>query len=272
MSSGIRATVSFETPVGCPIAAFSRRTETTIDQLSTTVTQPSHDQSTTEFLAKTNVSVASLVDEHHESKRSEHHESEPRRHHDTGEGDNGRNAEDGVPTQQPQSDTAAANDPLATESVFGPVFSYGETNLYRWVRDEDRENPCPCVCLGSFGCPVHRYTVDAGTVTLVFHATDFEQLQAIMNDFRDRFPNVNVKRLLQPPLEGTPEERVFVNRGKLTDRQQEVLETAYQMGYFERPKGANATEVAAELDITQSTFTEHLGAAQRKIFADVLGQ
>ncbi|ELY91892.1 bacterio-opsin activator HTH domain-containing protein [Natrialba hulunbeirensis JCM 10989] len=263
MSSGIRATVSFETPVGCPIAAFSRRTETTIDQLSTTVTQPSDDQSTTEFLAKTDVSVATLVDEHHEPERSGHH--------DTGENTADGNADAGVSTQQSQSATPA-DTPLATESVFGPVFSYGETNLYRWVRDEDRNNPCPCVCLGSFGCPVHRYTVDEGTVTLVFHATDFEQLQTIMNEFRDRFPDVDVKRLLQPPLEGTPEERVFVNRGKLTDRQQEVLETAYQMGYFERPKGANATEVAAELEITQSTATEHLSAAQRKIFGDVLGQ
>ncbi|OIB59071.1 helix-turn-helix domain-containing protein [Natrialba sp. SSL1] len=279
MSSGIRATVSFETPVGCPIAAFSRRTETTIDQLSTTATQPADDQSTTEFLAKTNVSVAALVDEHHQSERSGHHGSErsgphaPEQsgHRETDEDNTDGNATTDVDTQQSQS-TTPADDPLATESVFGPVFSYGETNLYRWVRNEDRNNPCPCVCLGSFGCPVHRYTVDDGTVTLVFHATDFEQLQTIMNEFRDRFPNVNVKRLLQPPLEGTPEERVFVNRGKLTDRQEEVLETAYQMGYFERPKGANATEVAAELEITQSTATEHLSAAQRKIFGDVLGQ
>ncbi|ADD07449.1 HTH-10 family transcription regulator (plasmid) [Natrialba magadii ATCC 43099] len=267
MSSGIRATVSFETPVGCPIAAFSRRTETTIDQLSTSVTQPMADKSTTEFLAKTDVSVASLVEECDDAAA------------ENGNGDTEATA--GKQPHAPQTDTAQTDraeqpDPLVTESVFGPVFSYGETNLYRWVRDEDQQNSCPCscpcACLGSFGCPVHRYTVDNGVVTLVFHATDFEELQTIMNEFRDRFPSVDVKRLLQPPLEGTPDERVFVNRGKLTDRQQEVLETAYRMGYFERPKGANATEVATELDITQSTVTEHLSAAQRKIFADVLGQ
>ena len=63
---------------------------------------------------------------------------------------------------------------------------------------------------------------------------------------------------------------MFVNRGKLTDRQREVLQTAYKMGYFERPKRANATEIAAELDISQSTFTEHLVTAQRKILEDVL--
>jgi len=42
------------------------------------------------------------------------------------------------------------------------------------------------------------------------------------------------------------------------------------MGYFERPKRANATEIAADLGIAQSTFTEHLMAAQRKLLRDVL--
>jgi predicted DNA binding protein len=217
MSSGIRATVSFESPEQCPIAQFAARTGTTITQLSTSVARADGDGSTTEFLADTDV-----------------------------DGD-GR--------------------------IAGPVFSYGETNLYRrshdgGVRDDDPQ--CPCECLGSFGCPIHRYVAEDGTLTLVFHATDFEQLQAVMDEFQRRFGGVSVRSLLQPPLRGTPEERVFVNRGKLTDRQYEVLQTAYEAGYFERPKGANATEVAAMLDISQSTFTEHLVAAQRKILEDVL--
>ena len=91
-----------------------------------------------------------------------------------------------------------------------------------------------------------------------------------MATLRERFPSVDVQRLLQPPLEGTPEEQVFVNRGRLTDRQREVLQIAFERGYFERPRRANATELAAELDISGSTFTEHLVAAQRKILDDVL--
>ncbi|MFU8869733.1 helix-turn-helix domain-containing protein [Natronococcus sp.] len=152
--------------------------------------------------------------------------------------------------------------------VSGPVFSYGTTNLYRCSHDGEAE--CPCECLGAYDCPVHRYRATDGDVTVVFHAADFDQLQAVMNEFRERYPGVDVQSLLQPPLSGTPEERIFVNRGKLTDRQYEVLETAYEMGYFERPKKANATEVAETLGITQSTFTEHLGAAQRKLLGDVL--
>lgn len=42
------------------------------------------------------------------------------------------------------------------------------------------------------------------------------------------------------------------------------------MGYFDHPKGANATEVADVLDITQATFAEHLSAAQRKLLSTIL--
>lgn len=148
------------------------------------------------------------------------------------------------------------------------VFEYGTATVYR-VRHGERER-CPCECLGRFGCPIHRYVAADGAVTLVFHADEFETLQLIMGELREQYPPVDVKQLLQPPLSGNPEEQVFVNRGKLTDRQHEVLATAYEMGYFERPKRANASEIAAELGIAQSTLTEHLVTAQRKLLGDIL--
>ena len=63
---------------------------------------------------------------------------------------------------------------------------------------------------------------------------------------------------------------VPVDVGRLTDRQREVLETAYGMGYFEYPRGANASEVAGELGIEPSTLAEHLAAAQSKLLAELL--
>lgn len=154
------------------------------------------------------------------------------------------------------------------DTTVEPVFSYGTADVYRL--DHCSESGCPCSCIGGFGCPIHRYTADADELTVVFHADGFEQLQEIMEQLRAQFPSVDVERLLQPPLAGDPDDREFVNRGKLTDRQLEVLQSAYNHGYFKRPKEANATELATELGITQSTFSEHLAAAQRKLFADVL--
>jgi len=52
----------------------------------------------------------------------------------------------------------------------------------------------------------------------------------------------------------------------LTDRQREVLVTAYLSGYFERPRETTAAELADRLGISSSTFAQHLRVAQRKVF------
>jgi hypothetical protein len=191
MSTGIRATVTFESPAGCPVARFSTASSAEVNSVATSVS--------------------------------------------------------------------------TADTDLEPVFSYGAADVYRVEHAGD----CPCTCLGRFECPIHRYLAAEGELTLVFHAETFDQLQSVMGELRDRFPSADVQQLLQPPLSGSPDDRRFVNRGKLTDRQLEVLRTAYREGYFERPRGANATELAEELGISQSTFTEHLVAAQQKLFADV---
>ncbi|ESP89953.1 helix-turn-helix domain-containing protein [Candidatus Halobonum tyrrellensis] len=149
-----------------------------------------------------------------------------------------------------------------------PVFSGGPTRRYRLVHDEGVT--CPCECLGSSGCPVARYTAREGSLTLVFHAADYDELREVVADLRERFPGMDIKRFVRSPGADGSRDGVFVDRGKLTPRQLEVLETAYEMGYFERPRRANATEVAAALDISASTFGEHLAAAETKLLGDVL--
>ncbi|MFB6169838.1 MAG: helix-turn-helix domain-containing protein [Haloarculaceae archaeon] len=156
----------------------------------------------------------------------------------------------------------------ATAAEMDEVFSYGEQGVYRFSRDPGVG--CPCECIEQFGCPVVDVHADDGTLGLAFHASDMEQLQTVIESFREAFPNVDIQRLLRSS--GDPDDRnlVFVDRGRLTARQHEVLETAHEMGYFDHPKGANAGEVADALDINTSTFTEHLAAAQRKILDAVL--
>lgn len=237
MAAGIRATVKFTAPDGCPIARFSKATEAVIDQTATSVAPPGETGSVTEFFAACDSD--SVPDAEVET-----------------------DAEDGA------DETDGGGDTETRDELPESIFSYGTAGVYRTAHGDDVD--CPCECLGQFGCPVHRYVADHGDLTLVFHAESFDQLQAVMGEFRARFDDVDVQRLLQPPLEGNPQERVFVNRGRLTDRQREVLQAAYERGYFERPKRANATELAADLDISQSTFTEHLVTAQRKILEDVL--
>lgn len=52
----------------------------------------------------------------------------------------------------------------------------------------------------------------------------------------------------------------------LSDRQREVLKTAYLSGYFESPRGRNATEIAAAMDIAQPTFSTHVRSGLDNLF------
>ena len=147
-----------------------------------------------------------------------------------------------------------------------PVFEYADRHLYRVAHADG----CPCVCLGEYGTPVDRYFLRDGTLELVFYAADFDLLQAVVGEFRERYPSVDIQRLVRESGDAETRDTVFVDRGRLTDRQFEALSTAYRMGYFRRPRAANASEVAAELGVAPATLHEHLAAAQSKVLGDLL--
>ena len=56
---------------------------------------------------------------------------------------------------------------------------------------------------------------------------------------------------------------------RLTDRQREALQIAFHAGYFDWPRSTDADSVAAEIGIAQSTFSQHLRTAERKLLVDL---
>lgn len=154
------------------------------------------------------------------------------------------------------------------ETTFEPVFDYGDHVTYRFERA--RDVACPCETVDDHGCPVVDISVRADELHIAFHANDMPTLQSVVGDLRERYPSLDVRRLLRSEGDASGHNLVFVDRNRLTDRQLEVLETAHEMGYFAHPKGANAGQVADALDVTRSTFTEHLAAAQSKLLDAVL--
>ncbi|OYR46711.1 hypothetical protein DJ81_02210 [Halorubrum sp. Hd13] len=56
---------------------------------------------------------------------------------------------------------------------------------------------------------------------------------------------------------------------RLTDRQREALQMAFHAGYFDWPRSADADTVAAEIGIAQSTLSQHLRTAERKLLEEL---
>lgn len=53
----------------------------------------------------------------------------------------------------------------------------------------------------------------------------------------------------------------------LTEAQQEALEVAYEIGYFEVPRDASVDDIAAELDVSGQAVSERLRRGHRKLVA-----
>ena len=58
--------------------------------------------------------------------------------------------------------------------------------------------------------------------------------------------------------------------GALTDRQQEVLEAAVELGYYEVPRGTTHEEIAATLDCSASVVGQHLRRIEQRLVSSVV--
>lgn len=51
----------------------------------------------------------------------------------------------------------------------------------------------------------------------------------------------------------------------LPNRQRDVLEVAFERGYYDVPRDTSVQEIAAEFDLDDSTVAEHLQRAERNL-------
>ena len=147
------------------------------------------------------------------------------------------------------------------------IFSTNASRVYRFERESPAD--CVCECIERHGGPVRALTARDGALVVTIHLRSIDELKTIVTDLQDRFEDVAVQQLTQSHETGR-DELVLVDRAMLTERQREVLETSFELGYFEHPRTANAGEVADALGINRSTFREHLSAVERKLVEAVL--
>jgi len=96
---------------------------------------------------------------------------------------------------------------------------------------------------------------DAAAVTEAFLAADPEAELVTKRE----------KETVAPPFSAAGVRQLL--RTHLTERQLDVVETAFEMGYYDWPRRCTGEEVAAELDVASATFAEHVRAAERKLLA-----
>ncbi len=157
---------------------------------------------------------------------------------------------------------------FSNEESMTEVFDYGSQQVYEFEQELGRT--CICEHIEQELGPVTDAFAADGNLHVTLHTANVDILRTLLSDLKERFGQVRVEYLVQGRANRDDEELIPVDMSQLTDRQREVLQQAYEMGYFEYPRTANASEVAEELGIRPSTFTEHLNTAQSKLLDDLL--
>lgn len=83
-------------------------------------------------------------------------------------------------------------------------------------------------------------------------------IRDIINEYADSGVSPALRKLGEYEGSDRPMDR-------LTDRQREVVEAAYEEGYYEVPREASTEDIAATLGVDSSTVAEHLQRAERNL-------
>ncbi|WP_435065173.1 helix-turn-helix domain-containing protein [Halobaculum sp. EA56] len=98
---------------------------------------------------------------------------------------------------------------------------------------------------------------------------EWETFRALAERIEEQFGRFELLSVNQVETTGEPfgsGQLGRVLRNELSQEQLTVLRTAHRLGYFDVPRRASAEDIAAELDIAQSTLSERLRLAEKRLF------
>ncbi|WP_181686543.1 bacterio-opsin activator domain-containing protein [Halorhabdus salina] len=145
-----------------------------------------------------------------------------------------------------------------------PLCEYDERCLVRLVVDESAIVPT----LARYGATVTGLSVTDGHGRIRAEVSRSNDIRSVVEAVQAAHSELELLAQREQEREaepGTAFQSSFEE--SLTDRQLEAARTAFFAGFFEWPRETSGEDVAAIMDITQSTFTQHLRTAQRKLFA-----
>jgi predicted DNA binding protein len=115
----------------------------------------------------------------------------------------------------------------------------------------------------------NRLKLHGGHFDGVVTVKEWDDFRTLADEIQEQFGRFELLSVNQVETTGEPlgsGQLGRVLRNELSQQQLTVLRAAHSMGYFDAPRQASADDIAAELDIAQSTFSERLRLAEKKLF------
>ena len=116
------------------------------------------------------------------------------------------------------------------------------------------------------GGRIRRLEADGTSLEVVLEVADRPTARSLFASLRESYREVELlgsHERERPP--STREGFLDTLTGRLTERQETALKTAYLAGFFEWPHAVSGDDLAAAMGVSRSTFHQHLRAAERKL-------
>lgn len=129
--------------------------------------------------------------------------------------------------------------------------------------------PCVTATLADTGAITRAVSAVGGNGRVVATVPPHVNVRTVVETFQRQHPESELlaQREGKQPVPVRTEEGLHATLAdQLTEKQFEVLRTAYLSGYFDWPRDSTADECADALGITQPTFSQHIRAAQYTVF------
>lgn len=124
----------------------------------------------------------------------------------------------------------------------------------------------PATTVTDWGAAITDATYTADGAELVAELPSGCDVRDVVETIDEQFGQTEIRATKRKPRDPTTVE-AFTDElsERLTEKQYQVLRTAYLSDYFTSPRGSTSAEVAEALDITGPTVLYHLRNAQQKI-------
>lgn len=120
----------------------------------------------------------------------------------------------------------------------------------------------------------NRITLQGSEFEVVATVRNWERFRSLADDLQESLGAFELQSVTQVENPGEPLDSGRITEvltTKLSHQQLAVLETAYEMGYFDVPRTASTVDIAEELNVSQSTASERLRVAERNLFTLIYG-
>ncbi|MFB6296766.1 MAG: histidine kinase N-terminal 7TM domain-containing protein [Halobacteriales archaeon] len=130
------------------------------------------------------------------------------------------------------------------------------------------ERPTVVDTIVECGGSVQTVTVTGGEVQVVAEFAGDTVLSDVLARLRERLDTARfVSKTRVDPGDDVPRRGVDEI---LTEKQREALEVAYLNGFFDRPQGKTADEIADILGVSRSTFLSHVRTAEARLLGEYI--